>query len=65
MRVRMAWAKLILQKYEKNFKKGMSTDSTLHLLNDSSLRDVQIPPGPRLLILDHLKRFGDVARRSS
>lgn len=26
--------KLNLQKYEKNFKKGMSTDSTLHLLND-------------------------------
>lgn len=26
--------KLDLQKYEKNFKKGMLTDSTLHLVND-------------------------------
>lgn len=45
-----------LQKYEKNFKKGMLNDRTLPLLNDSALQDVKIPPGPRLLILDHLKR---------
>eukprot|EP00249_Psilotum_nudum_P012456 c23796_g1_i1 orf=696-1460(-) len=45
-----------LERYEKNFKKGLLTDSTLHLLNDSALRDVKIPPGPRLLILDHIKR---------
>ena len=103
--------KLDLQKYEKNLRKGMLTDSTLHLVNDrfvtitynhylllfrrpsldawryfhgkallyatltasatrcpltledlffcalcSALRDVQIPPGPRLLILDYLKK---------
>jgi hypothetical protein len=65
MRSKSMLEKLSLQKYEKNFKKGMLTDSTLHLLNDSSLRDVQIPPGPRLLILDHLKRSEDVTRRSS
>ncbi|CAD5164491.1 unnamed protein product [Musa acuminata subsp. malaccensis] len=46
-----------LQKYEKNFKKGLLTDSTLPLLTDSALRDVNIPPGPRLLILDHIHRF--------
>ncbi|KAE8730718.1 putative Response to low sulfur 3 [Hibiscus syriacus] len=33
-----------LQNYEKNFKKGFA------------LRDVKIPPGPRLLILDHIQR---------
>ncbi|GKU88919.1 hypothetical protein SLEP1_g3128 [Rubroshorea leprosula] len=45
-----------LQKYEKNFKQGLLTDNTLPLLNDSALRDVKIPPGPRLLILDHIER---------
>ncbi|KAL5676091.1 hypothetical protein ACJX0J_012222, partial [Zea mays] len=47
--------KLGLQNYEKNFKKGLLTDQTLPLLTDSALRDVKIPPGPRLLILDHIK----------
>lgn len=55
---------LDLQKYEKNFRKGLLTDSTLHLVTDSALRDVQIPPGPRLLILDHLKRSDGVTGRS-
>ncbi|KAH1125798.1 hypothetical protein GLYMA_06G139200v4 [Glycine max] len=45
-----------LQSYEKNFKKGLLTDNTLPLLTDSALRDVRIPPGPRLLILDHIQR---------
>ncbi|GAB2293903.1 hypothetical protein Dimus_028115 [Dionaea muscipula] len=45
-----------LQNYEKNFKRGLLTDSTLPLLTDSALRDVKIPPGPRLLILDHIQR---------
>lgn len=48
--------KLGLQHYTKNFKRGMLTDSTLPLLTDSALRDVRIPPGPRLLILDHIQR---------
>ncbi|KAG7019207.1 hypothetical protein SDJN02_18165, partial [Cucurbita argyrosperma subsp. argyrosperma] len=34
-----------LQGYEKNFKNGLF-----------ALRDVKIPPGPRLLILDHIQR---------
>ncbi|KAI5070514.1 hypothetical protein GOP47_0014857 [Adiantum capillus-veneris] len=45
-----------LDRYEKNFKKGLLTDSTLPLLNDSALQDAKIPPGPRLLILDYVKR---------
>ncbi|XP_022138076.1 uncharacterized protein LOC111009335 isoform X2 [Momordica charantia] len=45
-----------LPSYEKNFKRGLLTDSTLPLLTDSALRDVKIPPGPRLLILDHIQR---------
>lgn len=45
-----------LQNYEKNFKKGLLTDTTLPLLTDSALRDVKIPPGPRLIILNHIER---------
>lgn len=45
-----------LTKYEKNFKKGLLTDATLPLLNDSALQEVKIPPGPRLLILNHIQR---------
>ncbi|KAM7268865.1 hypothetical protein ACFE04_011031 [Oxalis oulophora] len=44
-----------LQNYEKNFKKGLLTDTTLPLLTDSALKDVNIPPGPRLIILDHVQ----------
>jgi len=51
-----------LQNYEKNFKKGLLTDQTLPLLTDSALRDVKIPPGPRLLILDHIKRDPELTR---
>ena len=86
--------RLGLQNYEKNFRKGLLTDTTLPLLTDrwvanpalmslchlnnfvrfhffpritvkvsflvwlsSALRDVKIPPGPRLLILDHINRY--------
>lgn len=45
-----------LEHYEKNFKKGLLTDTTLPLLTDSALQDVKIPPGPRLIILDHIER---------
>ncbi|CAL5017172.1 unnamed protein product [Urochloa decumbens] len=51
-----------LENYEKNFKKGLLTDQTLSLLTDSALRDVKIPPGPRLLILDHIKRDPELTR---
>ncbi|WVZ85504.1 hypothetical protein U9M48_032427 [Paspalum notatum var. saurae] len=53
-----------LQNYEKNFKKGLLTDQTLPLLTDSALRDVKIPPGPRLLILDHIKRDVELTREN-
>lgn len=52
-----------LQNYEKNFKKGFLTDDTLPLLTDSALRDVKIPPGPRLLILDHIQRNPEIKAR--
>ncbi|MBA0559389.1 hypothetical protein Golob_016354, partial [Gossypium lobatum] len=42
-RTRSMLNSLGLQNYEKNFKKGFA------------LRDVKIPPGPRLLILDHIQ----------
>ncbi|GJU06127.1 mitochondrial import inner membrane translocase subunit TIM22 [Tanacetum coccineum] len=45
-----------LHHYEKNFKSGLLTDTTLPLLIDNALRDVKIPPGPRLLIIDHIQR---------
>eukprot|EP00798_Chlamydomonas_sp_ICE-L_P012177 gene12177-15297_t len=46
-----------LQKYENTLKKGQLTDSTIMLWNDSSLAEVKIPPGPRLLILSHLDQY--------
>ncbi|KAL1290597.1 hypothetical protein HN51_059236 [Arachis hypogaea] len=52
-----------LQSYEKNFKRGLLTDNTLPLLTDSALRDVKIPPGPRLLILDHIERDADLKEK--
>ncbi|KAL4557244.1 hypothetical protein LXL04_035417 [Taraxacum kok-saghyz] len=52
-----------LGNYEKNFKKGLLTDSTLPLLTDSALKDVSIPPGPRLVILDHVQRNKEVKKR--
>ncbi|GAB4826051.1 hypothetical protein Ancab_008921 [Ancistrocladus abbreviatus] len=55
-KTRSMLAHLGLQNYENNFKRGLLTDSTLPLLTDSALRDVKIPPGPRLLILDHVQR---------
>eukprot|EP00898_Chlorokybus_atmophyticus_P004822 jgi/Chlat1/5340/Chrsp35S05206 len=45
-----------LERYEKNFKKGELNDSVLPLLTDSALKDAQIPPGPRLLILSHINQ---------
>lgn len=47
---------LNLEKFEKNFKKGQLNDSTLPLLNERVLKEVNIPPGPRLLITDYISR---------
>ncbi|KAG6382540.1 hypothetical protein SASPL_157786 [Salvia splendens] len=52
-----------LQNYEKNFKRGLLTDTTLPLITDSALRDVKIPPGPRLLILEHIEREPEFINR--
>ncbi|KAF5178952.1 mitochondrial import inner membrane translocase subunit TIM22-like [Thalictrum thalictroides] len=62
-RTRGMLANLGLQNYEKNFKKGLLTDNTLPLLTDSALRDVRVPPGPRLLILDHIQRNPELRER--
>ncbi|KAF8379856.1 hypothetical protein HHK36_029305 [Tetracentron sinense] len=74
-RTRGMLTSLGLQNYEKNFKKGLLTDSTLALLTDrqvglplamicfSALSDVKIPPGPRLLILDHIQRDPELKGR--
>ncbi|KAG2261542.1 hypothetical protein Bca52824_068621 [Brassica carinata] len=56
-------SKLGLEEYEKNFKKGHLTDPTLPLLTDSVLQEVNIPPGPRLLILDHIQRYNKMVNR--
>lgn len=45
---------LDLSKYEKNFKKNQLNDRTLTLLTEETLKDSKVPPGPRLLILDHV-----------
>ncbi|KAG6438366.1 hypothetical protein SASPL_103307 [Salvia splendens] len=56
VKTRSMLSNLGLQNYEKNFKRGLLTDTTLPLITDSALRDVKIPPGPRLLILEHIER---------
>jgi len=43
-----------LEKYEKNFARGLLNDATLPLLTDSALAEVKIPAGPRLRILHHV-----------
>lgn len=62
-RTRGMLTSLGLQHYEKNFKRGLLTDNTLPLLTDSALRDVKIPPGPRLVILDHIQRNSELKER--
>jgi len=42
-----------LSEYEKNFRKGKLTDACLPLLDQYSLAEVKIPPGPRLLITNY------------
>ncbi|PIN08656.1 hypothetical protein CDL12_18765 [Handroanthus impetiginosus] len=63
VKTRSMLSNLGLQNYEKNFKRGLLSDSTLPLLTDSALRDVKIPPGPRLLILDHIERDPELKGR--
>eukprot|EP00894_Picocystis_sp_ML_P000168 jgi/Pico_ML_1/50685/g1852.t1 len=56
-KTRTLLTKMSLEKYEKNFRKGLLTDDTLFLLTDSALSEVRIPPGPRLLILDQTSKL--------
>ncbi|CAL8472049.1 g11591 [Coccomyxa elongata] len=55
-------ATLGFQKYQKNLRAGQLNDATLMLWNDSALREVKIPPGPRLLIMHHLERYRHVLK---
>ncbi|KAI3836605.1 hypothetical protein MKX03_014009 [Papaver bracteatum] len=55
-RTRCMLSNLGLQNYETNFEKGLLTDITMPLLTESALKDVGVPPGPRLLILDNIER---------
>lgn len=43
-----------LEKYEKNFRRGLLMDDCLALLSDSALKEVKIPAGPRLKILNYV-----------
>ena len=36
-----------LQNYHQNLKRGLLTDNTIMLWNDSVLQEIKIPPGPR------------------
>ncbi|KAF6168080.1 hypothetical protein GIB67_011465 [Kingdonia uniflora] len=51
------------QNYERNFRKGLLSDITLPLLTDMALRDVNIPPGARLVILDHIQKEPELRKR--
>eukprot|EP00887_Chlorella_sp_A99_P003471 scaffold7.g3471.t1 len=55
-------ANLGLSKYEKNVKRGLLDDDTIPLWDAPSLAEVRIPPGPRLLILDHIDQYRDILR---
>ncbi|KAI3972510.1 hypothetical protein MKW92_021935 [Papaver armeniacum] len=55
-RTRCMLSNLGLQHYEKNFTEGFLTDITVPWLTNSVLKEVGVPPGPRLLILDHIER---------
>ncbi|CAA6664197.1 unnamed protein product [Spirodela intermedia] len=53
-----------LERYEKNLRKGMITDATLpSSLTGDALKEVSIPPGPRLVILDHIERDLELSKR--
>ncbi|KAL6509675.1 hypothetical protein OROGR_022985 [Orobanche gracilis] len=63
IKTRLMLRDLGLQNYEKNFKRGLLSDSTLALLNDGALKDLNIPPGPRLRILDHIEGHPELKER--
>jgi len=48
---------LDLAKFEKNLKRAQLSDATLLLWTEASLAEAKVPPGPRLLILNHLDGY--------
>ncbi|KAI3983318.1 hypothetical protein MKX01_013385 [Papaver californicum] len=59
-RTKCMLSNLGLQKYEKHFKKHLLTDNTMSLLNHSDLAEARIPLGPRVLILNDVRRDPDI-----
>lgn len=52
------------QKNSLRVNKVVAVLLKLHVYHASALRDVKIPPGPRLLILDHIKRYGMIDKKN-
>ena len=48
---------LNLSKFEKNLKRAQLSDATLLLWTEASLAEARVPPGPRLLLLNHLDHY--------
>lgn len=61
-RARILLTNLGFPEYCKNIMKGRLNDNTMWLWNDSALRDARIPPGPRLVILNHVDRYRNVLK---
>ncbi|KAK2079166.1 hypothetical protein QBZ16_002857 [Prototheca wickerhamii] len=57
IKVKAMLSTLGLSEYEKNFKRGLLEDRTIGLWDATSLAEVKVPPGPRLLILDHVDQY--------
>jgi hypothetical protein len=43
-------------------RKGQLNDTTIGLWDGPALQEVKIPPGPRLLILDHIETYRHILR---
>jgi len=55
---------LNLEKYLDNFVKAEITDAVLLLINENSLKEIDIPVGPRLLILHTIRMWQEKANFS-
>lgn len=51
-----------MPQYGKNLEKGLLNDGTIWLWDDSALKEVRIPAGPRLVLLHHVDRWRNVLK---